>query len=279
MAWSGWWGGRSARRRALLVGVLACCVLAAVVVAVRLSSGGDSAVPAGYPDQSTPGPVVLVPGYGGNTSALNSLAEKIRATGRSAEVLPLPDGGTGDLTVQVRALSSAVARELAGGAASVDVVGYSAGGVVARLWVAQDGGAHEARRIVTLGSPLHGARIAAVGANLVPGACPTACQQLAPGSALLRQLDAQPLPTELPWLSLWSEDDQTVTPPDSARLAGAVNVPVQQVCPAEQVAHAQLPTDPLVTGIVLAALSETAVTAPNPAQCQALLARGRGQHG
>lgn len=276
MAWSGWWGGLSGRRRVLLAVVLVACVVVAGTVAVRLSLGSaDSGIPAGYPDQSKPGPVVLVPGYGGNTAALTTLAGRIRATGRAAEVLPLPDGGTGDLTVQVRALDSAVHAELAGGAASVDVIGYSAGGVVTRLWVAQDGGAHEARRVVTLGSPLHGAQIAAVGADLVPGACPTACQQLAPGSALLRQLDAQPLPAGLPWLSLWSEDDQTVTPPDSARLAGAVNVPVQQVCPQEQVAHSQLPTDPLVTGIVLSALSAATITAPNPAQCEALLASGR----
>jgi triacylglycerol esterase/lipase EstA (alpha/beta hydrolase family) len=158
----------------------------------------------------------------------------------------------------------------------VDVVGYSAGGVVARLWVAQDGGAHEARRVVTLGSPLHGAKIAAVGANLVPGACPVACQQLAPGSALLRQLDATPLPAQLPWLSVWSEDDQTVTPPDSALLSGAVNVPLQQICPAEQVAHAQLPTDPLVTGLVLTALGTGPINAPAPSQCRSLLAVGRG---
>src|SRR5205807_6990753 len=110
----------------------------------------------------------------------------------------------------------------------------------------------------------------------VPGACPLACQQLAPGSALLRQLDATPLPAQLPWLSLWSEDDATVTPPDSARLAGAVNVPLQQICPGEQIAHAQLPTDPLVTGLVLGALGVTPIITPQPSQCRELLTAGRG---
>jgi hypothetical protein len=257
---------------AIVVGV---CVLAAAVVGVRLSSGGGG-TPSGFPDQGTPGPVVLVPGYGGNTASLTALANRLTATGRSAQVLGLPGDGTGDLTVQVRALDDAVRADLAHGAASVDVVGYSAGGVVARLWVAQDGGAHEARRVVTLGSPLHGAQIAAVGANLVPGACPEACQQLAPGSALLRQLDATPLPAQLPWLSLWSVDDQTVTPPDSARLAGAINVPLQQICPSEQVAHSQLPTDPLVTGLVLNALGTAPISAPAPSECRSLLAAGRG---
>jgi triacylglycerol lipase len=263
----------SGRRRALLVTVLAVCMIVAAVAAVRLSSGDGT--PGGYPDQSDPGPVILVPGYGGNTGSLSALADRLSATGRSTQVLTLPGNGTGDLNAQVRALDGAVHTALSKGAASVDVVGYSAGGVVARLWVAQDGGAHEARRVVTLGSPLHGAAIAAIGANLVPGACPVACQQLAPGSALLSQLDATPLPAQLPWLSVWSEDDQTVTPPDSARLAGAVNVALQQICPAEQVAHAQLPTDPLVTGLVLKALGPAPISAPAPSQCQSLVDSGR----
>src|SRR5439155_900311 len=167
-------------------------------------------------DEARLGPVVLVPGYGGGQGALSRLADRIRATGRTATVLTLPGDGTGDLNAQAEALRAAV-----GGARNVDIVGYSAGGVVVRLWVARHGGEHVARRVVTLGSPLHGAQLAAVGAASVPGACPVACQQLVPGSSLLRDLDRTPLPPRLPWLSVWTEDDETVTPPDSARLTGA----------------------------------------------------------
>ena len=45
-----------------------------------------------------------------------------------------------------------------------------------------------------------------------------------------------------------------VRPPTSARLAGAVNVPLQAVCPNAVIAHGQLPSDPLVIGIVLSEL-------------------------
>src|SRR5215470_1432173 len=41
---------------------------------------------------------------------------------------------------------------------------------------------------ITLGSPLHGARVAAVGTAYDPAQCPVACAQLAPGSALLTRL-------------------------------------------------------------------------------------------
>lgn len=251
-------------------------VVAVVVVVVRLTGSTDSAGPAGPPAQSRPGPVLLVPGYGGGTGSLAALAGHLRSAGRTAEIVSLPGDGTGDLLAQVAALNAAVNSALAGGAPSVDVVGYSAGGVVARLWVARDAGVDRARRVVTLGSPLHGTRIAAAGNALLPGACPLACQQLAPNSELLRGLDAQPLPAGLPWLSVWTEDDQTVVPPDSARLAGAVNVPVQQICPGVRVAHGQLPSDPLVTGIVLSALDGPALAGPNPSQCAALTAEGGG---
>jgi pimeloyl-ACP methyl ester carboxylesterase len=255
--------------------VIAVLVLAlAGVIGGRLAGGGSAPDPSDPPSQATQGPVLLVPGYGGSAASLASLAARLRSAGRTANVVPLPGDGTGDLLVQVAALNDAVGRALAGGAPSVDVVGYSAGGLVTRLWVARDGGANKARRVVTLGSPLHGTQLAAAGSSLVPGACPLACQQLVPGSALLRAV-AGPLPAGLPWLSLWTDDDQTVTPPDSARLTGAVNVPLQDICPDVRVSHSQLPGTPLVTGIVLAALNGRTLTAPTPQRCAELTQDGR----
>jgi hypothetical protein len=247
--------------------VLAVTLL--LVVGVRALRGH---LPAGRPDQARPGTVLLVPGYGGSRASLAPLAERLTAAGRRANVVALPGDGTGDLLAQADALDAAVRRELRRGAPSVDIVGYSAGGVVARLWVDRHDGASMARRVVTLGSPLHGARLAAVGSAVAPDACPPACRQLAPGSDLLNRLDRRPLPAGLPWLSVWTENDETVQPPDSARLAGAVNVPVQGVCPGARISHGDLPTDPLVTALVLGALGTAPLAAP--ANCAALRAAG-----
>jgi hypothetical protein len=230
-----------------------------VVAGVRLLRGDGRE---GRPDQARPGPVLLVPGYGGSEVALSRLARRLAQAGRDAQVLALPDGGTGDLLVQAAALDAAVRHALRDGAPSVDIVGYSAGGVVARLWVDRHGGASVARRIVTLGSPLHGAEIAGVGTALAPDACPQACRQLAPGSALLGELDRTPLPAGLPWLSIWTETDETVRPPESARLDGAVNVPLQRLCPQARVSHGDLPTDPAVTALVLHGLGAAPLSAP-----------------
>jgi triacylglycerol esterase/lipase EstA (alpha/beta hydrolase family) len=264
-------GRLSPRRRIFVIGlstILVAVLAVVVVVAVRAASrNGQASGAAGFPAQDRPGPVLLVPGYGGNRAALLVLARRIRSTGRRATVLHLPGNGTGSLVTDASVLNAAVTRALRGGAPSVDVIGYSAGGVTALLWARSDGGGHKARRVVTLGSPFHGANLASAAEAFLPGGCPVACQQLAPGSSLLRQLDVRPVPAHPRWLSLWTTDDQTVTPPDSARLAGALNVPVQSVCPAQQISHSQLPVNPAVTAMVLQAIGAGPVHRPTTADC------------
>ncbi len=237
--------------------------MAAAVVVVRLVAGRAPDVDVdARPAQDVLGPVLLVPGYGGSQASLEPLAARIRATGRSAGVIALPQNGTGDLSAQVDALNRAVDAALGAGAPSVDVVGYSAGGVVTGLWVARDHGAAKARRVVTLGSPLRGTTVAGSAVAFVPDACPVACHQLAPGSAEVRELASARVGAQLPWLSIWTTADQTVTPPDSARLDGAVDVALQEVCGGAPVSHGQLPSDPAVVALVLRGLSAAPLTAP-----------------
>jgi triacylglycerol esterase/lipase EstA (alpha/beta hydrolase family) len=249
----------SPRRRILLGAALAALLAALAAAGVRLLSRDD---PGPRPDQARPGPVLLVPGYGGSRTALNQLAARLRATGRTATVLSLPGDGTGDLLEQADTVEAAVRAARRDGAPSVDVIGYSAGGVAVKLWVDRHRGATSARRIVTLGSPLHGTRLAGAGTAFAAGSCPAACRQLAPGSALLESLNEEPVPDGLPWLSVWTDDDETVQPPDSARLSGAVNVALQSLCPDAHVSHGALPTDPIVTALVLDALGPAPWSAP-----------------
>ena len=274
--------GVSPRRR--LVALLAAAVLALVLggVAVRATTSGGPAPAAALPAPAPqkPGPVLLLPGYGGSTSSLERLAVTLRArTGRDVRVVRAVGNGTGDLTAQAKALASTVDTLIRQGAPSVDVVGYSAGGVVARLWAVKFGGATQARRVITVGSPHQGTEVAQLASELAPDRCPIACQQLAPDSDLLRELPqgAVPGPT---WVSLWTDRDDVVSPPSSGRLQGAVDVQLQSVCPDDQVRHSGLPDDPLVVGIVARALGSTPLTtAPGSAECATLRRAGQAALG
>ncbi len=258
---------RGPNRRKLVAAIGAVLVLAAALLVWTRGSGDLTPTT----DQTRLGPVILVPGYGGGTDSLAKLASRLRAAGRTTSVVKLAGDGTGDLQVEARLLKAAVDAALATGAPSVDVVGYSAGGVVTRLWATELAGASHARRIVLLGSPNHGTDIAALGAAFGGSLCPAACQQLAPQSSLLKTLNAgAEAPAGPQWVSIWTSQDQVVTPPDSARLDGAVNIVVQDVCAGEAVDHGSLPTDRAMQGLVLRALAVPLMTAPSAADCSAL---------
>jgi triacylglycerol esterase/lipase EstA (alpha/beta hydrolase family) len=153
----------------------------------------------------------------------------------------------------------------------VDLVGYSAGGVVVRLWASEGHNARHARRIVTLGAPSHGTEVAGAAGLLVGGGCGGACAQLAPDSALLDRLnDGDETPNGPVWVSIWTDADHTVVPPDSARLDGADNITVQGVCTSDSVSHSQEPRDPVVIGLVFRALGTGSAPHPSAADCAAL---------
>lgn len=264
--------GLAPARRRLVVAALAVLALALVAVGVVLfPRGSHGAAPA---DQGKPGPVLLVPGYGGSTASLSELATRLTAAGRDATVVALPGDGTGDLVAAARSLGDAVHAVLARtGAPTVDLVGYSAGGIVVRLWVADDGGAALTRRVLTLGTPHHGTALADLATEVAANACPPACRQLATDSDLLRRLNAgDETPAGPTWVSIWTTGDQTVTPPDSARLSGALDVPVQSVCAAARVSHSDLPRNPLVQAMVLAELGAGQPVPLTAADCPRLAA-------
>jgi len=267
------WSGLAPARRRLLVAVLLTFVVAVIAAATALAfhrSGNPEVTPVA---QDQPGPVLLVPGYGGSTGSLAPLAARLRAAGRDVTVLQLPGNAEGDLTAQARVLAAAaLSADNRTGARSVDVVGYSAGGVVARVWLKNLGGAARVRRVVTLGSPQHGTALAALG-SLVQGECPTACQQLVPTSGLLSALNLAPeVPAGPAFVSLWSSHDDVVLPPDSAVLPGATNIELQQVCADSVARHSQLPGDRLVQGLVLAELGRAPVRSFGPSDCAQLRA-------
>jgi triacylglycerol lipase len=254
-------------RRQFVLAVVALAGVAAVVLAFAvlrpLTRHDPSVTPV---EQSAQPPVLLVPGYGGSTSSLRPLAAALRTAGRYVTIVHLAGNGTGDLNLQAGVVQHAVRRMA--GAGEVDLVGYSAGGVIVRLWFQEYGGGSVARRIVTLGSPHHGTDLASFATDLAPNRCPAACRQLATGSDLMRRLnDGDETPPGPYWVSIWTTQDRISTPPDTASLEGALDIPVQRVCPGRQVDHDQLPADPAVIAMVLSELRRTPPVMPRPSVC------------
>ena len=257
----------SPQRRRVVIGaggLLALLIMTVAVVAViRVDSRSVDPVP-----QTAPGPVLLVPGYGGNLESLQPLAAALRSSGRTAVLVEPIGDGTGDLRQQAEHLADVAERVREdAGAASVDVIGYSAGGVVARLWVRDAGGAGITRRVLTLGSPHHGTSQAALAAEFASG-CSEACEQLVPDSDLLRRLNAgDETPAGPLWATVRSTSDQVVTPVDSAALSGALNIVVQAVCPGSTAAHGQLPGNPVVLAALGSVLGIEMPQAPTAVAC------------
>jgi triacylglycerol lipase len=265
-----WW--LSPRRRVLVVGVAVVLALAAAVAAVAALGGGPGRRAGTELARVGEVPVLMVPGYNGTPASLGTLAARLRAAGRRVEVVGLPDRGTGDLRASARVLGRAVART---GAARVDLVGYSAGGIVVRTWLADPAAAVRARRVVLLGTPNHGTDLAGAAAALDPSLCASSICQLAPGSALLAELNrGDETPPGPRFFSIWTALDQTVVPPATATLEGAANIRVQDVCPSARLGHGDLVTSPLALGLVVEALAGTLPDPPGTGDCAGLRATG-----
>jgi triacylglycerol esterase/lipase EstA (alpha/beta hydrolase family) len=255
------WSSMAPARRRLFLTLLATGVVTVVLVAFLwlLDNGQDEVVPV---SQSQAGPVLLVPGYGGSTSALDDLAAALEARGKQAVIVPVVGDGTGDLREQAEALDAAARETMQRtGAPSVDVVGYSAGGVIARMWVKDFGGGNLARRVVTLGSPHHGTAAARFAAAFAPSECPEACQQLRTDSDLINELNAgDETPAGPVWVSLWSNTDELVVPVEGSAIDGAINAAIQSLCGDAAIAHGDIPRTASVQSLTLAALTEGSLT-------------------
>ena len=258
-------------RRRLLVAAATLLAVAATVAGLLLALW-----PERQPTPERVVPVVLVHGYDGSPASFDVLSSRLRAGGRQVVVVQLPDRGTGD----IEASAGVVARAVDGtGASTVDLVGYSAGGIVVRTYLDKPGVAGHVRHVVLLGSPNHGAQLAGLASLLGPQLCQGACAQLVPGSSLLAHLNqlvgGHEFPAGPDVTSIWTALDRTVTPPTSAVLAGARNVRLQDVCRDSRVGHGGLVRDPLTVGLALRALDGGLQRQPRPSDCAVLRGAGR----
>jgi triacylglycerol esterase/lipase EstA (alpha/beta hydrolase family) len=226
------------------------------------------------PSAAHPDPVILVNGTFANEDD-NWQAASPLLYNNGYCVFTFNYGGTGDFTstgdiaTSAGELAAFVSQVLAAtGAAKVDLVGHSQGGMMPRYYLKFDGGAQYVNKLVALAPSNHGttldgltALVTAFGAaGIVNSAlnplCP-ACVEQEAGSAFLDNLNAGG--DTVPGVSytvIESVYDEVVTPYTSAFLSGpdVTNITLQNQCPLDLTDHLEIAADPVALADVLNAL-------------------------
>jgi triacylglycerol esterase/lipase EstA (alpha/beta hydrolase family) len=164
-------------------------------------------------------PVLLLHGYICNRGFMMPLRRYLEAHGVSTfghDLEPVHadlDSYSHGLAQRIKNICAAT------GAGQVVIVAHSMGGLAARAYLRKHGAGRVAK-LITLGTPHHGTKIARLGLG-------EAARQMVPGNAWLQQLNAIAL--AVPAVSVFSHHDNFVSPQDSAVLAGAKTVQVSGV--------------------------------------------------
>lgn len=195
----------------------------ALLTAFAALAAGLSAPPAAAAPAHRP--VILVHGYNADPGVWGGLDARLKAAGY----------GDGEVFRWGYDTHQSVNEVLAGrfaayvdsvrqqtGAAQVDIVSHSFGGLPTRWYVKFGGGTSTVARWVSLAGPNHGTSTA--------WACALwdqACRDMTPGSYVQKQLaSGDETPGAVAYATFWSGCDEVVNPDDSVPLAGAVNNPV-----------------------------------------------------
>ncbi len=165
-------------------------------------------------EQGTRPPVILLHGLLQNRSCLFWLQYRLNAAGYQ-QVVSISTPPWRDLETLTEELAKKVAEiRIKLKADKVLLIGHSMGGMIARNYVQNRGGAAYVQGMVTLGTPHHGSKLA-------PFALSTMGKTLLPGSAFLNQFNNVSWPKETPAISIYTRYDNIVLPAESARMDGA----------------------------------------------------------
>jgi triacylglycerol esterase/lipase EstA (alpha/beta hydrolase family) len=196
-----------------------------------------------------PLPVLLVHGYICNHRVWDNITRALRQAGHPVLALDLepPFASIDDYT---RLVEQAVNDLLAAtGARQVALVGHSMGGLVIRAWMRAHG-TQRVARVITLGTPHQGTRIAKV--SMTPNGA-----QMVWRSQWLQALERSETPATRSLISIaLTHHDNIVYPQREQVLAGA------SVTEFDRVGHLELCLNPMVIGWLVQQLSAGAAAEP-----------------
>ncbi|MEA2624181.1 MAG: hypothetical protein QOD06_226 [Candidatus Binatota bacterium] len=199
------------------------------------------------PAKSSRPPLLLVHGYFLTRASLLVLAWRLRREGFPVVIAANYKTVRGEIHEMARRLGREIDAALAAsGHDRVHVVAHSLGGLVARTYLRDRGGDARIERLVTLGTPHQGTKVAVFAFDPL-------ARELRPGSRLLNELGREdPVPSLTEVTSIFSPFDALVLPPRNAYYRGAGNIEI------EGVGHHALLFSPKVFRLLVESLSDDA---------------------
>ena len=172
------------------------------------------------PDAVGP-PVLLIHGYGCNGGYWTQLSALLRQAHVSHDAIDLEPVAApiDDYVPLVRCALESL--RTASGSERVIIVAHSMGGLVARAYLRVHGSAHIAR-VITLGTPHHGTRLASFGVGR--NAAQMRCSAADAGGWLITLAGGESGSRRALFTSLFSHHDNIIAPQTSCHLPGAKNI-------------------------------------------------------
>lgn len=215
---------------------IVAALLAIVVSLALFAPTGSKPASASHVD-----PILFVHGYTSNASAWDTMIARFQADGwESNRLFAYTFSSTQSNATVAQAVKTRVDQIIAQtGAAKVDIITHSMGGLSSRYYLKNLGGAAVTDEWVSLGGPNHGTTWAYGCFFFSP------CNQMIPGSSFLNALNSgDETPGAARYGTWWSPCDELINPDTSTILSGATNT--QTAC----MSHSALRTDTTVYGQV-----------------------------
>lgn len=185
-----------------------------------------------------PRPIIMVHGYGMGRTSFLPLAYRLTRAGLGP-ILGFEYWSLGKTASAARSLGRYIEAVCdATQSPSVDVIGHSMGGVVARYHVTLGGGSERVKNLITIGSPHRGTAISVFGIG-------SAHKELFTDSVLVQRLDAAPRPASTRMTVIWSRGDALVSEARHAHVPGADEISY------DDLGHLTMLASPAVAGVII----------------------------